>query len=105
MADDLPGREIRRKQLLEDGGEPHEPIYPNQEPEAADQPAPPLGRAHRHRSPLWRRETQARPEIDKRRAAMIAWRRFVSCVEALPQDQAAPLWHMAHDQAAARIAL
>src|SRR5262245_47092382 len=44
MADDLPGREIRRKHLLEDGGEPHEPIYPNQEPEAADQPAPPLGR-------------------------------------------------------------
>jgi len=27
----------------------------------------------------------------QREAAMIAWRRFVLCVEALPPDQAAPM--------------
>jgi hypothetical protein len=31
---------------------------------------------------------------------MAAWRRFVSCVSALPPDQAAPLWQAAHAQAA-----
>jgi len=30
-----------------------------------------------------------------------AWRRFVACVEALPPDQAAPLWRDVQKQAAA----
>ena len=36
--------------------------------------------------------------------AMVAWRRFVSCVEALPPDQAAPLWREAQARAAAFLA-
>jgi hypothetical protein len=32
---------------------------------------------------------------DLRRDAMAAWRRFVSCVKALPADEAAPLWQAA----------
>jgi len=32
---------------------------------------------------------------DLERDAMAAWRRFVSCVELLPPDQAAPLWEIA----------
>src|SRR5262245_38059658 len=53
----------------------------------------------------WRRETQARTEIDKARAAMIAWAKFVSHAEALPRSEALPLWQTAHEQAAARIAV
>lgn len=34
-------------------------------------------------------------------AAAAAWRRFVACVEALPPDQAAPLWQAAQAQAGA----
>jgi hypothetical protein len=30
--------------------------------------------------------------------------RLVACVEALPDDQAAPFWQTAHDQAAAHLA-
>jgi hypothetical protein len=33
--------------------------------------------------------------------AATAWRRFVTCVEALPPDQAAPFWQAAQAQAAA----
>jgi hypothetical protein len=38
---------------------------------------------------------------DLRRDAVAAWKRFVSCVEFLPPDRAAPLWQAAHTQAAA----
>ena len=38
---------------------------------------------------------------DLRRDAIAAWRRFVSCVSALPADQAAPLWQAALAEAAA----
>jgi hypothetical protein len=51
----------------------------------------------------WRRETgqiaSKRPNAVAKAEA--AWHRFVSCVEALPKDQAAPFWQTAHDQAAA----
>jgi hypothetical protein len=40
---------------------------------------------------------------DFKRDAVAAWRRFVSCVEMLPPDQALPLWHAAHTQAAAAL--
>ena len=36
---------------------------------------------------------------DLRRDAMAAWRRFVSCVQALPPDQAMALWQIAHAEA------
>jgi hypothetical protein len=45
----------------------------------------------------WRRETgQTKTKCagDALKAAEIAWRRFVACVEALPADQAAPLWRL-----------
>ncbi|MGO8923927.1 MAG: hypothetical protein ACLQF4_13445 [Xanthobacteraceae bacterium] len=38
---------------------------------------------------------------DLKRDAMAAWRRFVSCVELLPPDQAAPLWQVALAEVAA----
>jgi hypothetical protein len=38
------------------------------------------------------------------KAAAAAWRRFVSCVEKLPLDQAAPLWRDAQAQAAVMMA-
>ena len=62
---------------------------------------------HRLAGPLqnvrrWRRETgQDKPKPDALAKAEEAWRRFVSCVEALPVDQAAPLWQAAQAQAAA----
>jgi len=37
---------------------------------------------------------------DEQARARHAWRRFVSCMEALPPDQAAPLWREAQAQAA-----
>lgn len=37
---------------------------------------------------------------DLKREAAAAWRRFVSCVEGLPPEQAAPLWRQAEAQAA-----
>jgi hypothetical protein len=52
----------------------------------------------------WRRETgqtKTRCANDALKAAEIAWHRFVACVEALPPDQAAPLWQAAQAQAAA----
>jgi hypothetical protein len=36
---------------------------------------------------------------DLKREALAAWRRFCACVEALPVEQAAPLWQMAQAQA------
>src|SRR5262249_55163805 len=41
---------------------------------------------------------------DLKREAAAAWRRFVSCLQALPPDQAAPLWQvvLAEAQMAAR---
>ena len=36
-------------------------------------------------------------------ADIAAWRRFVSCVEALPPDQAAPFWRNIYERAAAVI--
>ena len=41
----------------------------------------------------WQRETQhgnGKCPTDLKRDAVAAWRRFVSCVKALPADQAAP---------------
>jgi hypothetical protein len=40
---------------------------------------------------------------DLKRDAMAAWRRFVSCVELLPPDQAEPLWQAALAEAAAMV--
>ena len=42
---------------------------------------------------------------DFTRDAIAAWRRFVSCVEALPKDQATPVWQaaLAEAQIAARL--
>ena len=53
----------------------------------------------------WRAATQhnGKAPQDFKRDAIAAWRKFVSCVEALPPDQAAPFWQIAHEQAAARI--
>jgi hypothetical protein len=43
----------------------------------------------------WKRENgQCVPKPDALAKAEAAWRRFVSCVEALPPEQAAPLWCM-----------
>jgi hypothetical protein len=36
---------------------------------------------------------------DLKRDAIAAWRRFVSCVQALPPDQATALWQIAHTEA------
>jgi hypothetical protein len=41
---------------------------------------------------------------DLKRNAAAAWRRFVSCCEALSPDQALPLWRAAQVQAAAHLA-
>jgi hypothetical protein len=40
---------------------------------------------------------------DLKRDAVAAWKRFVSCVELLPPDQALPLWQAAQAQAAAAL--
>jgi hypothetical protein len=56
----------------------------------------------------WRKATGSRSRTaradDRVRAAAAAWRRFVSCVEALPPDQAAPFWQTASAKAAAFLA-
>lgn len=52
----------------------------------------------------WRAAT-AQPKTspeDALKAAAAAWRRFVACVEALPADQAQPLWRAAQAETAAR---
>jgi hypothetical protein len=45
----------------------------------------------------WRAATQSNGKCpaDLKREAMAAWRRFVSCVRALPPNDAVPLWRMA----------
>jgi hypothetical protein len=50
----------------------------------------------------WRAATthNGKSPTDLKRDAVAAWRRFVSCVEALPPDQAAPLGREARAQAA-----
>ena len=40
---------------------------------------------------------------DLKRDATAAWKRFVACVEALPPNQAVPLWREAQAQAAAAL--
>ncbi len=54
----------------------------------------------------WRAATSSNGKCpgDLRREAAAAWRRFVACVEALPPEQAAPLWQAAQAQAAAAMA-
>src|SRR5450759_3602226 len=47
----------------------------------------------------WRAKNKT--ESDDAAKAAAAWRRFVACMEALPPDQAAPLWQAAQAQAAA----
>ena len=42
-------------------------------------------------------------EHDLAKAAMTAWKRFVTCVEAMPASEALPLWREIHTQAAARL--
>jgi hypothetical protein len=48
----------------------------------------------------WRAAQESKRATDVSKAAA-AWRRFVACMEALPPDQAAPLWQAAQAQAAA----
>ena len=54
----------------------------------------------------WRAATrdQGAHADDRVKAAAAAWRRFVSLMEALPPDQAAPLWRDVQRQAAAHLA-
>jgi hypothetical protein len=49
----------------------------------------------------WRPATQSNGQYpqDLKREAAAAWRRFVTCVSALPPVQAAPLWHAALSEA------
>ena len=52
----------------------------------------------------WRQATQTKTTgdaDDALKAAEVAWRRFVSCMAALPPDQAAPFWQAVQAQAAA----
>jgi hypothetical protein len=55
----------------------------------------------------WRAATHGNGKCyaDLQREAAAAWRRFVSCVEALPPDQAMALWQIAHTEAELAIAL
>jgi hypothetical protein len=48
----------------------------------------------------WRRETAngSKRVEDAQKAASAAWRKFVRCVEALPADQAAPLWQIVREE-------
>jgi hypothetical protein len=46
----------------------------------------------------WRKATQVK-STDPYKAAVLAWRRFVACVEALPSDQARLLWQAALSEA------
>ena len=46
------------------------------------------------------KENKAKDSDDVAKAAA-AWHRFVACMEALPPDQAAPLWREIYEQAAA----
>jgi hypothetical protein len=51
----------------------------------------------------WQAATAQPKTTDDVLKATTAWRRFVACVEALPADQAAPLWREIYEQAAAVI--
>jgi hypothetical protein len=54
----------------------------------------------------WRASTtngQGKCPIDLKRDALAAWRRFVSCIELLPPDQARPLWQAAQAQTTAAL--
>jgi hypothetical protein len=54
----------------------------------------------------WRRDTgqhHSRRSADLKWNAEYHWRRFISCVQSLPPDQALPLWQAAHAQAAAHV--
>ena len=53
----------------------------------------------------WRSATQGKTARadDRVKAAGAAWRRFVGLAEALPPDQAAPLWQSVHTEAATHI--
>jgi hypothetical protein len=42
-------------------------------------------------------------EHDLAKAAMTAWKRFVTCVEALPQSEATALWRMVQAESATRL--
>ena len=61
----------------------------------------PLSNVRRWRKATAQNKTKC-PE-DAAKAAAAAWRRFVACVEALPRDQAAPLWRAVQAQAAVAI--
>lgn len=52
----------------------------------------------------WRVATAPKAKPDAVAKAEAAWRHFVSCVAALPADQAMPLWQAIYTEAAARIA-
>jgi hypothetical protein len=50
----------------------------------------------------WRKTTrQGERQHDDVAVALAAWRRFVSCVRALPTEQAAPVWQAALSEVAA----
>jgi hypothetical protein len=53
----------------------------------------------------WRRETADRVKRieDAQKTASAAWSRFVRCVEALPQEQAAPLWREAFQRSSSNL--
>jgi hypothetical protein len=54
----------------------------------------------------WRASTtngQGKCPIDLKRDALAAWRRFVSCIELLPPDQARPLWQAVQAQTTAAL--
>jgi hypothetical protein len=53
----------------------------------------------------WRQSLTLNAKPDALAKAEAAWRNFIRCISALSQDQAAPLWQVAHEQAAARLAL
>jgi hypothetical protein len=48
----------------------------------------------------WRRSLTSKAETDPLMKAQAAWRHFTCCMSALSQDQAAPFWQTAHEQAA-----
>jgi hypothetical protein len=52
----------------------------------------------------WRAATQSngKAPADLKREAMAAWRKFMSCVRALPADQALAWWNTVFDEATAR---
>ena len=52
----------------------------------------------------WRQSLMQKPKPDAVKAAEIAWRRFVACVEALPREQAASFWQSVHVQTAVHLA-